>query len=365
MAVRRSDLGALARATTISSTSAPLTTSTSVIRQNATPQPASSGDDGNGVSAGASIVITCYTERRWRSLLKAIDSARAQTYPSAVIVVVDHNDALLHRLRAEIPGDVLVVPNEFEVGVSGSRNTGAFKAGTDYVAFLDDDASAAPSWIERLISAMGFGQAIGAGAEIIAQWDDQPTWFPDEFGWVVGVTSHSNHTKTTAVRNVWANGMLVKAAHFEGVGGFRTGFGKLGTTSEPEDTELCLRMTRASRAGAEWLFVPEVELYHEIPAERQTVGYFAQRCWDEGVGKAALLRTGTPAALALSEESTYARTLLVKAFWRYVGSAVLGRGGQVGKAAALLLGFWVTVGGFAFGRLRLFRFSHTKLEHNS
>jgi glucosyl-dolichyl phosphate glucuronosyltransferase len=299
------------------------------------------------------IVITCYTEERWPSLMRAIKSARNQTHPSEVIVVVDHNDTLLRRLRAEAPADVLVVPNEFERGASGARNTGASKAQADFIAFLDDDASAPSVWVEKVLLAIDSELALGAGTAIVARWSSRPPWFPDEFGWVVGITSHSTCTQTTAVRNVWSNGMLVKASEFARAGGFRPKFGKLGAKSEPEDTELCLRMTRNSTSATKWLFVPEVRICHEVPVERQRFVYFMRRCYREGTGKASLMRTGISRESALSEEIGYARRLLREAFCRYLASALIGSRSDAAKAAAVLVGFWVTVAGFLGGQLPL------------
>ncbi len=49
------------------------------------------------------VVICVYTERRWSEMLAAVGSALAQSLPpSEVVVVVDHNPALLERLRAEL-----------------------------------------------------------------------------------------------------------------------------------------------------------------------------------------------------------------------------------------------------------------------
>jgi glycosyltransferase involved in cell wall biosynthesis len=132
----------------------------------------------DGAPPRATIVIICYTERRWESLQRAIESATCQTQPSPVIVVVDHNDVLLGRLRTEAGDGVLVVPNEFPRGASGARNTGALKAQTDIVAFLDDDATAPAQWVERMVSEMARSGVVGAGTKIVACWSDRPSWFP-------------------------------------------------------------------------------------------------------------------------------------------------------------------------------------------
>src|SRR3954454_13060930 len=102
-------------------------------------------------SVTVSVVICAYTEERWDDLVAAVDSAWAQTVePHEVIVVVDHNPALLERVRQEFPR-ATAVENAAARGLSGARNSGVQVATGDIVAFLDDDALAAPDWLKWLV----------------------------------------------------------------------------------------------------------------------------------------------------------------------------------------------------------------------
>ena len=48
----------------------------------------------------ASVVICAFTEYRWDVLLRAIDSVERQSvHARQLIVVIDHNEALFHRLQ--------------------------------------------------------------------------------------------------------------------------------------------------------------------------------------------------------------------------------------------------------------------------
>src|SRR4051812_20925191 len=98
--------------------------------------------DGRGIALTSSVVICAYTERRWDVLVEAIESVLAQSpSPGRVVVVIDHNDALLDRVRERFAGaDVQIVPNEGNRGLSGARNTGLGYSQEDVVVFLDDDA---------------------------------------------------------------------------------------------------------------------------------------------------------------------------------------------------------------------------------
>src|ERR1700722_18791225 len=58
-----------------------------------------------------SVIIPTYTKQRWEWLQEGVASVRAQQVPPLeIIVVVDHNPALLEEIAAEFP-DVIAVPN--------------------------------------------------------------------------------------------------------------------------------------------------------------------------------------------------------------------------------------------------------------
>jgi peptidoglycan/xylan/chitin deacetylase (PgdA/CDA1 family)/GT2 family glycosyltransferase len=305
------------------------------------------------------VVIACYTEQRWTSLLAAVASVRAQRYPHRLVVVVDHNEQLLSRLQRERPG-VTIMRNTGLRGASGARNSAALAATTEFVAFLDDDARAAPGWLERLVAAADQPGVVGAGGHIDPAWRCRPPqWFPREFGWVVGVSLPSSGTISPIptrplprrVRNVWSGSMIVDREVFARVGGFRDDFGKLGTANEPEDTELCLRMA-STAPDAHWVFVPDAVIHHEVPPERATLRYFVKRCWNEGTGKASLARLPDGRADSLSAERSYVQRVLPRGVARYLGQVLRGDLSGAGRAAAVITGLLTTALGFALGTAR-------------
>src|SRR3954454_3276418 len=236
---------------------------------------------------GVTVVITCYTQERWPTLMSAIDAVRVHRYPCEVVVVVDHAPDLLERLRREVSVDIRVVPNEQPRGASGGRNTGAMASTSELVVFLDDDQEPGPTWLTELLAAhRRFPTAVGFGGAIEAHWPSRmPPWFPPAFSWAVGATTPGQ--PAGYVRNVWGVNPLVERALFLASGGYDTSFGKLGAVSEPEDTELCLRMS-ALAGGARWRFVPAAVVLHHVPRERTTWSYFVHRCWLDRRGKRAM-----------------------------------------------------------------------------
>ena len=194
----------------------------------------------------AAVVICCYTQQRWRDLLQAIESVRRQTVaPNRLVVVVDHNQGLLADLAAEYP-TIAVVANRFRQGLSGARNTGVAECDEDVVAFLDDDATAAPDWLETLLGEYRVGDTIAAGGYIEPAWDGgNPGWFPAEFGWVVGCSYRGQPVQRAVVRNVIGANMSFRRSAVLAAGGFGEQLGRVGASAAGcEETELCLRAAR-------------------------------------------------------------------------------------------------------------------------
>jgi GT2 family glycosyltransferase len=283
-----------------------------------------------------SVVIACHTEDRWDSLVGSIDSALEQRpRPAEVIVAVDHNSRLLERVSIRFPS-VTVVQSGRASGASGARNAGTARALTSYVAFLDDDAFAQPGWLQKLLEPFADPLVVGTGGRVEPAWQTpRPRWFPDEFAWVVGA-SYTGLPETVApVRNVWSENMAVRRDAFDSVGGFREHFGKLGDTSTPEDTDLCIRLG-ASVPGGRWMYVPEAVVHHHVPAGRSTFRFFLRRSFWEGRGKVEMSRH-LKSERNLQLENRYLRETVPRGLARNLRAAAAGRDGAKALAAGAIL----------------------------
>jgi GT2 family glycosyltransferase len=282
------------------------------------------------------IVIPTYAEIRWPSLVRTVASARSQNVEAAeIVVVVDHNPEFFRRVRRDLPG-VTVLENAYAQGVSGNRNTGAFHAQTELIAFLDDDTVADPDWLGRLIKPFEDPQVVGTGGGINPDFEGtRPRWMPEEFLWAVGGSYAGMPTETSQIRNVWSASMVVRREVFAAVGGFRVGFGKLGDRNRPEDTELCLRMS--ALAGGHWMYVPSATIRHEVPKRAATFKFFVKRCYAEGRGKVQMagLHQGGE---TLGAERAYIWSLPL-AVVRNLGAGLTGKGADhFLKAGGVLVG---------------------------
>jgi GT2 family glycosyltransferase len=299
-----------------------------------------------------SVVICAYTEVRWRDLVAAVESMLGQTVPPLeVIVVVDHSPRLLERVRAELP-EVTAVPNREPAGLSGARNSGVAAARGEVVAFLDDDAAAAPDWLEQLGAAFLDERVLGVGGEVEPVWETaRPRWFPVEFGWVVGCTFRGLPERRSVVRNPIGANMSFRRELFETVGGFRSGFGRVGTRPFGcEETEWCIRAQRRRPEGV-MLYEPLARVTHAVTANRARWRYFTSRCYAEGVSKALVAQVAGKRDALASERSYVARTL-PRGVARALADAGRGDPAGLARAGAIVAGLTVTTAGYLVGRVR-------------
>jgi hypothetical protein len=144
--------------------------------------------------------------------------------------------------------------------------------------------------------------------------------------------------------------MAVRREAFDAVGGFRVGFGKLGDRARPEDTDLCLRMSKAT--GGHWVFVPDARISHPVPTSRTTLRFLLARCFNEGKGKIELGRLNDGRD-SLGSERDYLRRTLPRAVTGGLADAARGRGlAHAARAAVVVAGAASAAAGGASELLR-------------
>lgn len=298
-----------------------------------------------------SVVICAHTFDRYQDVRDAVASVRAQTRPAdEVLVIIDHNDALLDALSDL---DAKVVPNQGPKGLSGGRNTGIELATGDVVAFLDDDATAEPTWLEHLTAPFADPAVVAVGGWAVPAWDvAPPRWFPDEFAWVIGCSHRGLPTTTAPVRNVIGCNMAFRRQVMADAGGFNAGLGR--TADRPlgcEETELCIRI-RQRDPSAVILLEPRAVIHHRVPAARGRWRYFFSRCRAEGNSKAQVARL-VGSSDGLGSERAYVARVLPLAVLRALVSIPRTPGAGVGRILAVVGGLTATAGGYIEHALRL------------
>ena len=303
-------------------------------------------------SLDVSVVICAYTEARWEELVACVHSVQQQTVPcKEIIVVVDHNPTLLDRVCSQLPM-VIAIPNGQARGLAGARNTGIAAAGGAVIAFIDEDAVAAPDWLSRLGERYDDQKVLGVGGAILPVWQvARPRWFPDEFLWVVGCTYRGMPVTAAPVLNLIGCNMSFRRAAFDLAGGFNNGLGRLGTLPLGcEETEFCIRAGQHSPDGV-LLYEPDAVVHHHVPRDRATRKYFLARCFSEGRSKAMVARVVGPGRALESERAFVARTLTRGIATGLAESAALRRPDGSLRALAIVAGLTWTATGYFMGRV--------------
>jgi GT2 family glycosyltransferase len=297
------------------------------------------------------VVICTYSEKRWTDLVQAVESVQRQTRPARdLIIVVDHNPGLLTRVRREFPR-LTTVENWQPAGLSGARNSGLASTGASAIAFLDDDASAAPDWLERLEGGYEDARVLGVGGAVEPVWRaGRPAWFPREFDWVVGCSYQGLPDSAGDVRNLLGANMSFRREVFERVGGFQIGIGRIGSVPVGcEETELCIR-ARQAWPERTFLYDPQARVFHHVPASRGTWRYYRSRCYAEGRSK-ALVSQLVGRTDGLASERRHALRTLPRAVTRDLAGAALRRDlSGLGRAGAILAGLGFATAGLLSGR---------------
>ncbi|HYQ79490.1 MAG TPA: glycosyltransferase [Solirubrobacterales bacterium] len=312
-----------------------------------------------------SVVICAYTLDRLEVMGEAIASLGAQTLPPhEVVLVVDHAPELLEEARRLWP-DLKIVANREQQGLSGARNTGVAEASGEVVAFLDDDAIAAPDWLTHLAAAYADPGVLGAGGSVHPRWVEQrPGWFPPEFDWVVGCTHSGMPREPEPVRNLVGANMSFRRAPLVEVGGFSHDLGRVGTLPVGcEETDLSIRVHQRW-PGSEILYDPAAEVEHVVPGSRSRLRYFFDRCRAEGRSKAVLTKM-VGSEDGLSSERSYVRQTLPAGVLRGLRDALRGDAGGFGRATMIFLGLAATTSDYLKVRSGLVKPDDTEGAHPS
>ncbi len=305
------------------------------------------------VRPSITVVICCYTERRWDDIVAAVTSVQPQLRAcDELTLAVDHSPALAQRLRERFPA-IHVTENEGVRGLSGARNAGIATARGEIVAFLDDDAVAHPEWLDELCRPYADPEVAGVGGQVVPRWDTgaRPAWFPPEYDWVVGCT-YAGHPGEGPVRNVIGANMSFRRSVFERVGGFDDEVGRIAAKpSGCEETELCIRVRQQIPGSIVW-YAPAAVVEHRVGRERATFAYFRARCVAEGGSKRRVARL-VGAKDGLESERTYTTRTLPLAAARDLQLAVRVReAGALNRVGARALGVALAGAGLASTWLR-------------
>ncbi len=304
-------------------------------------------------SLSTAAIVCAHTLDRWDLLLRSVASLVDQTRPAdEIILAIDNNDTLAQRCRSEFGSIVRVVENTDSPGVSSTRNVAAEITDCDILAFLDDDATAVPEWIESLVAPYVDPEVLGVGGVANPDWalPGPPPWFPASFHWVVGCSHSGIKNEPHQLRNFIGCNMSIRRKAWEAIGGFSKELGRVGSnTAGCDETDFCIRL-RATLGGI-ILHAPAAIVDHSVPPGRQTVRYFLKRCFSEGVAKGQI--TNQVGSDVLGDEKRHLTQTMPREFLEGLISSL--RGDRFGVARSIMIVVGTAATGLGFARSLLHR----------
>ena len=240
--------------------------------------------------------IVC-TLNREKILARAIDSLVAQSLPAEKyeILIVDNgstdNTRELVQALARQHGNLRYV-SEPVSGLSKARNTGLEQSQSDLVAFIDDDATAWPAWLERICGVFA-GRRPQPGlvcGPVRAEWGaPRPSWLKDYWLPFYSVLNWSDEPRCLDADEwvVGANFAVQRTLAID-CGGFDAALGRVGNALLG-DEELALT-DDIRHAGYEIFYDPAIGVDHYIHAERLSRAWFYRRVFWGAVSNGARQR---------------------------------------------------------------------------
>jgi glycosyltransferase involved in cell wall biosynthesis len=246
-------------------------------------------------------VILC-TYNRCQSLAKALDSVVASTLPESIeweVLVVDNNSTdrtheVVEDYCRRYPTKLRYV-FEPKPGKSHALKAGIQEARGDILAFIDDDVTVEPTWLQNLTAALHNGQWVGAGGRILpAQTFLPPAWLPlkDRYALAPLALFDLGPRGEPLTEAPFGTNMAFQKKVFEKYHGFRTDLGpRPGSEIRNEDTEFGQRLLAA---GEQLLYEPSAVVYHSVSPNRLRKRYFLTWWFDKA--RADICQFGIPHA---------------------------------------------------------------------
>jgi len=180
-----------------------------------------------------SVVVCTHSIDRYNDFTECVQSIQNQSYANIEIVVIsDGNTEVYEAMQSDFNecDNIKMALNDSNRGISYSRNRGANIASGDIVAFTDDDSIAEPDWIESLVEIYDETDAIAVGGDVQPSWlTDKPSWFPEEFYWLVGVVEPGFAEDEEELRNTYGSNISYLRDAFLEVGGYDPNTGRQGS----------------------------------------------------------------------------------------------------------------------------------------
>jgi len=248
--------------------------------------------------------VVC-THNRATVLRHALASLAGQTLPADAyeIVVVDNasTDATRDLVTRELAGEGrLRYVFEPQLGVSRARNAGWRAARAPLVAYLDDDAIAAPDWLAEAVAAFAkLDPRPGClGGPVLPIWEvPRPAWLPDALlPYLTVLELDQGPGPMPRGKFLYGTNSVFPRERLAEIGGYPAGLGPIGSWHRSGEDTFVQKQLR--ERGFQLWYDPALRVQHRIPAERASRRWVLRRLYLEGLSRARQqLQTRAPGPL--------------------------------------------------------------------
>jgi GT2 family glycosyltransferase len=241
-------------------------------------------------------VIIC-TYNRSDCILDALHSLVRQTLSPGLFEILlinnnstDSTETLCKNFATQAPGLHYRYLVETQQGLSHARNRGIAEAAGSIIVFMDDDATAAPDYLETLLAFFERTPAAAAcGGRIYPRFESRrPRWMSHFLLSLTSSLDLGDKVKIFSRRQfpVGAN-MAVKQEMFEKYGLFNPDLGRKGNSMDgAEEKDFFYRLMSA---GEKIYYTPNAVVHHYVPDRRLTFDFFRRQAL--GIGKSERIRS--------------------------------------------------------------------------
>ena len=233
------------------------------------------------------------TFNRATLLQKCLESIARALHPTTLninVVILDNNSSdstpqvaqAFVRRQSTIKFQYVFVAR---AGKSAALNEGISRTHSELVGMIDDDEELDENWFDVVAKEMRDPDLEYIGGPYLPNWEvPPPGWLPDRARGVLGIVPRVRRTAFAAdFPGILMGGNAVIRRHtLEKVLPYPDKISKIaGRVWSGEDEAIYHRLLSI---GAKGIAVPELKIYHWIPAHRLNRQYFRRWSWERGRG---------------------------------------------------------------------------------
>lgn len=172
---------------------------------------------------------------------------------------------------------------EPRLGLSIARNRGIAESRGPIIGFFDDDGTAEPGWLAKMLGLFRQEPDIGAAGGLIkVAWPErQPDWMPMALqGYYAGCDYGSSRRYLDFPQYPYGPNMMIRRSLLDAIGGFNEQVGPKGQNIMSAG-ELDL-FQRLYERPIKVIYEPAAVVHHWVPAERATRAWLLRRAYKHG-----------------------------------------------------------------------------------